>query len=119
MHQIHLNGINIYAYHGCLEEEGRVGGNYRVDVSMEADFTEAAENDDLSKTIDYVVVYDIVKKEMSVRSKLIEQVAKRISDRLHSTFPNLEKSEVKLTKIKPPIHGDVASTSVVYIGRKV
>jgi dihydroneopterin aldolase len=115
MHKIIVEGIKLYAHHGCLEEEGRIGGHYIVDVTMECDFEKAADTDDLNETIDYVVVHDIVKREMAIRSKLIEPVAKRISVAMHKTFPMLKRSEVKLTKVKPPIHGDVGSTSVIYV----
>ena len=63
-HTINIEGIKLYAYHGCLEEEAKVGGNYIVDVYITTDFTEAAKTDDLSKTIDYCAVYEITKAEM-------------------------------------------------------
>ncbi len=112
MHKIIVEGIKLYAYHGCLVEEGKIGANYVVDVIMETDFTEAALNDDLSKTIDYVIVYDIVKKQMAVRSKLIEQVGKRIVDELKSTLIGLQKVTVKVTKFNPPMNGNVEKVSI-------
>jgi dihydroneopterin aldolase len=113
MHQIILEGINVYAYHGCLEEEGRIGANYIVNITMYTDFTEAAQTDDLSKTIDYVTVYNIAKEEMAIRSKLIEYPAQRIVNRLKKEFKTLQKVEVKVTKVNPPMNGDVDRVSVV------
>jgi 7,8-dihydroneopterin aldolase/epimerase/oxygenase len=113
MNKILVEGIKVYAYHGCLEEEGKIGTNYIVDVTMETDFTEAAKTDDLKKTIDYVTVYNIVKAEMAIRSKLIEQVGQRIADRLIKEFSTLKKLEVKVTKLNPPMHGDVERVSIV------
>ena len=113
MHKILVEGIKLYAYHGCLEEEGKIGTNYVVDVTMETDFTEAAQTDDLSKTIDYVVVYNIVKTQMAVRSKLIEQVGQRIVDDLKKEFSTLKKVSVKVTKLNPPMNGDVERVSIV------
>jgi len=78
MNKILVEGIKVYAYHGCLEEEGKIGCNYIVDVTMETDFMKAAIADDLKQTIDYVTVYTIVKKEMAIRAKLIEHVGLRI-----------------------------------------
>src|ERR1700749_3637170 len=101
MNKILVEGIKIYAYHGCLEEEGRIGTNYIVDVTMETDFTEAAKTDDLNKTIDYVVVYGIVKAQMAIRSKLIEQVGQRIIHELKKELQGLKKVEVKVTKLNP------------------
>lgn len=108
LNRIAVEGIKLYAYHGCLDEEANVGGNYIVDVYMETDFTEAAEKDDLSKTIDYCVVYEIAKAEMAIRSKLIEQVAARIHKRILNSFTGISKARVKLTKINPPMNGNVA-----------
>ena len=116
MHIINVEGIKVYAFHGCLSEEGKIGGNYIVDVSMKLDFSEAAETDDLTKTIDYVDVYHIVKEEMAIRSKLIEHVGKRILDHLKKKFPQLTNCQVKVTKINPPMNGNVEKVSVVLEG---
>lgn len=113
MQKILLEGIKIYAYHGCLEEEGKIGCNYTVDVTMETDFKEAAKTDDLNKTIDYVTVYEIVKQQMAIRSKLIEQVGQRIVDELKKQFPTLKKVKVKVTKLNPPMNGNVESVSII------
>jgi dihydroneopterin aldolase len=113
MNKILVEGISVYAYHGCLEEEARIGCNYLVDVTMETDFAEAAKADDLSKTIDYVTVYNIVKAQMAVRSKLIEQVGQRIVDELKKELKGLLKIELKVTKLNPPMNGNVEKVSVV------
>ena len=112
MHKILVEGIKIYAYHGCLAEEGKIGTNYIVDVTMETDFTEAAKTDDLSKTIDYVIVYNVVKAEMAIRSKLIEHVGMRIVKRLKSEIKQDANYKVLITKISPPINGDVRNVSI-------
>ena len=114
MGTILVSGIKIYGYHGCLEEEAIIGGNYVVDIEIETDFEKAAVTDDLSKTIDYVTVYEIVKTQMAIRSKLIEQVAKRICDSMLEKLPQIKKTYVKLTKLNPPMNGDVQQVSVIY-----
>jgi len=113
MNRILVQGINIYAYHGCLEEEGKIGCRYIVDVSMDTDFKEAAKNDDLSKTIDYVTVFEIVKTQMAIRSKLIEQVGQRIVTELKKELSGINKVEVKVTKLNPPMNGNVDSVSIL------
>lgn len=112
MHTISVEGIQVYAYHGCLEEEGKIGGNYLVDVHMETDFSEAALTDDLSKTIDYVDVYNIVRVEMAIRAKLIEHVGQRIIDRINKKFSTIKKCKVKIIKLNPPMNGNVDRVSV-------
>ncbi len=113
MAKILVQGIKLYAYHGCLPEEAIIGGNYIVDVSIEADLSKPSKTDKLNETIDYVTVYEIVKKEMSVRSKLIEHVAKRIFDKLKKKFPKTKSIEVKVTKLNPPIQGEVEKVCAV------
>mgnify|MGYP001619116030 FL=1 len=102
MAQILVQGIKLYAYHGCMEEEGKVGRTFVVDVLMEADLKKASESDKLSDTIDYVKVYEIVKEEMAIRSKLIEHVGKRIFNSLVKKYPQVKKAEVKLQNLTLP-----------------
>ena len=110
---IHIDGINLYGFHGCLEEEGRVGGEYIVNVAMVVDFNEAAITDNLNLTIDYCTVFNICKQEMAIRSKLIEHVAKRIFDKMIQTFPQLIQTKVTVIKLLPPMNGPVDRVSVV------
>lgn len=111
-HAINIEGIKLYGYHGCLEEEAKIGGHYIVDVYMTTDFSEAAKTDDLLKTIDYCTVYEIAKAEMAIRSKLIEQVGERIFIKLKREFAALKTLHVKITKLLPPMNGDVEKVSI-------
>lgn len=111
-HTIHVNGIKLYAFHGCLPEEEKIGGHYRVDVMLNTNFSVAAQTDDLKKTIDYVIVNRIVSEEMAIRSKLIEHVGQRIVNRLKSELPSIEKIRLTVTKISPPINGDVDNVAI-------
>mgnify|MGYP001589937591 CR=1 FL=1 len=113
MEKILVEGIKLYAYHGCLKEESVIGGNYIVDVCIEADLSKPSRTDKLNDTVDYCDVYEIVKKEMAIPSKLIEHVAKRILDKLKKKFPKAGSMEVKVTKLNPPIPGEVEKVSVV------
>lgn len=111
-HYINIEGIRLYAFHGCLEEEARIGGNYIVDVRLSTDFTEAMLSDDLQKTIDYCSIYEICKREMAIRDKLIESVCHRIHKKIRSEFAALQSLSVKVTKLTPPMNGDVEKVSV-------
>jgi dihydroneopterin aldolase len=112
-HIIEVNGIKLYAFHGCLPEEGKIGGNYLVDVSLQTDFTEAAITDELIKTVDYVDINKIVKEEMAIRSKLIEHVGQRIFNRIKKEVQNVDKLKIKVIKICPPINGDVENVAII------
>lgn len=112
-HTIEVNGIKLYAFHGCLPEEEKIGGNYLVDVMLNTDFRQAALNDTLEKTIDYVDVNRIVKEEMAIRSKLIEHVGQRIVHRLRTELKDITYLKVRVTKLTPPINGDVDNVAIV------
>ena len=109
-----VEGIQIYAYHGCLPEEAKTGRQYIVDVEIETDFSEAAVTDDITKTVNYSDVYAVVKREMAIRSRLIEHVAKRIHDTMLKELSRIQKVKVKVTKLHPPIEGVVERACVVY-----
>ena len=110
---IKVTNIKVYAYHGCLEEEAKIGSEYRVDVKVKADLSTSAKTDDLGDTIDYVHLNHIVKEEMAIRSKLLEEVAQRILNRFFSEISMLKKATVSVAKINPPIGGNVEEVSVI------
>lgn len=112
-----MRNIRLYAYHGCMEEEGKIGSEYRVDIKVKSDLTLAAQTDKLSETVDYVALHKIVKEEMAVRAKLLETVAQRIIDRVLIDL-KVDEIEVEISKLNPPIGGDVLSVSVCLKGKK-
>ena len=112
MGTIKLNKVNVYAYHGCLIEEGQIGSDYFVDLKVKTDLSIPALSDNLSDTVDYVHLNKIIKEEMAIRSKLLEHVCKRILDRSLEEIPSITKATVTVRKVNPPIGGDVASVGV-------
>lgn len=102
-----LNGLRIHACHGIGRQEQTIGADFLIDLRIKTDFTEAAKNDELEGTINYATVYDIVKKEMGISSKLLEHVCERIAKRLFCMFNKIEEIEIKLYKENPPMGAQV------------
>jgi len=115
-HSIEVTGIELFAYHGCMDEEAVLGGKYIVDVILITDFSTSLKTDDLRDTIDYVGVRNIVVEEMAIRSKLIEHVAHRIVTRCKAEFSTLASIRVKVRKLNPPINGVIQEVAVVIEG---
>jgi len=113
MGKINLTNIRAHAHHGCLTEESIIGSEYRVDISLRTNLKKASTSDDLNDTVDYVHVNRIVKEEMGVPSKLLEHVAKRIIDRIFLELNTVAKTKVSVSKINPPIGGDVEMVTVI------
>lgn len=112
MGKVHLENIKAYAHHGCLSEETTIGSDYLVNVSVVTNLLNASTSDQLEDTVDYVHINKIVKEEMAIPSKLLEHVAKRIMDRIFIELPSVEKSKISVSKINPPISGDVERVTV-------
>jgi dihydroneopterin aldolase len=112
MSTIRLKNIKIYAFHGCMIEEGQIGSDYLVNISVKADLNKAAESDNLYDTVDYVHIQKIVKDEMAIRSKLLEHVGKRIINAVFQQIEMVDEVKVTVAKVNPPIGGDVAEVSV-------
>ena len=109
---IEIEGMQFYAYHGHFESERIVGNEFIVDVSLETNCTRASETDNLENALNYQAVYEIVKKEMQQKSHLLENVAKRILDALYAGFSTIQKAKVKISKMNPPMGGQIEKVSV-------
>lgn len=109
---IKVTNSKVYAYHGCLVEEGKIGSDYRVDVAVKANLQPSALSDDLQETVDYVHINAIIKEEMAIRSKLLEHVARRMLNRIFNEIGIVEEATVAVSKINPPIGGDVAEVTI-------
>ena len=108
MGKISLEGMEFFAYHGCYKEEQIIGTKFIVDLHVSLDTGIAEESDHLKDALSYVQLYQFVKNEMDQKSHLLEHVAKRIMDSLKSGFPRIQRIELKISKINPPIGGKVS-----------
>ena len=109
---IKVEKIQLFSNHGCLDEEDKIGSAYEVNLEIEADLKPASHSDELKDTVDYVLLNKIVKEEVAIRSKLLETVVNRILNRIFREAPQVTKATVALSKINPPIGGNVARVTV-------
>ena len=112
MGKIYLKNIRLYAYHGCMDEEKKIGSDYVVNIVVNTDLSLSSQTDALKDTVDYVALHTIVKEEMEIRAKLLEHVAQRIIKRILSQFSSVSKASVKVAKKNPPIGGNVEEVAV-------
>ena len=108
-----LENLVFYAHHGVFHQETTVGNVYILNLKIRLDLEAASLSDKLEDTISYADVYEIVKKEMLIPSRLLEHVAGRIVRRLKQQYPQIEKLEVKLSKRNPPIGAQLDCASVI------
>jgi dihydroneopterin aldolase len=109
---IKLTNIRTYSYHGCLAEEATIGSDYRVDLEIKTDLRKSAISDQLEDTVDYVFLNQVVKEEMAIRAQLLEQVAHRIIVRVFKESAAVSRILIRVSKINPPIGGDVEMVTI-------
>ena len=102
---IQIENMEFYAFHGHYREEQIVGSKFLVDLSIEADMSLPASSDNLVDAINYQVAYRLVKEEMGKKSKLLENIAKRILDTVYDNFSGISRVTVKISKMNPPVGG--------------
>lgn len=112
MGTIKLQNIRTFSFHGCLEEEAKIGSDYRVDLEIKTDLRKSSVSDDLKDTVDYVLLNRIVEEEMAIRSKLLEHVAQRIITRIFKEIPSVSRILLGVSKLNPPIGGDVEAVTI-------
>ena len=112
MGKIYLRNIRLYSYHGCMDEEKKIGSDYVVNLKVKTDLSVSSKSDNLADTVDYVNLHSIVKEEMDQRAKLLETVADRIINRVLKEHPDVIKASVKVAKKNPPIGGNVEEVAV-------
>ena len=109
---ITLSGLRFHAYHGVMAQERQTGGDFLVDLQVMCDLEKAVHSDDLSDTLNYGTLYDLVHQEMMQPSQLLEHVAGRIAQRVFDGFPQVENVVVTVTKVNPPMGADLKGASV-------
>jgi dihydroneopterin aldolase len=102
---IQIENMEFYAFHGHYREEQIVGNKFLVDLQIESDMSVPASSDNLKDAINYQKAYRLVKEEMEKKSKLLENIAKRIMDVIYDNFDGIKKVTVKVSKINPPMGG--------------
>ncbi len=102
---VSLDGLEFFAYHGYYDEEQKVGNKYAVDITVRADLNRAAKQDALEETVNYEALYEVVKQEMQIRSRLLEHIGYNIIQTVFQQFPSVKHVEISISKFNPPIGG--------------
>jgi len=109
---IEIEGMEFYAYHGHFIEEQVVGNKFILNVSIETNCDTSGKSDNLRDALDYQKVYCLIKKEMDIKSFLLENICNRILDALYREFDSIDKATIKVSKINPPMGGQIKKVSI-------
>ncbi len=109
---ITLKGVSFHAFHGVMPQESRVGANFLVNLRVGYPVEAAMQSDDVTDTLNYAALYELVRREMQQPSKLLEHVAGRIARAIVETFPEVQSVDLTLTKQNPPMGADCEGAEV-------
>ncbi len=116
MYKISLNNLEFHSFHGFYQEENLLGNDFVVDMFVEIS-DEVFETENLATTVNYEILYSIIKEEMSNTQKLLESVVKNIYDKVKKIHPSIKNIEISLRKKHVPIPGMVGEAKVTYSNR--
>ncbi len=109
---IRLSDMEFRAFHGCYDLEQIVGNRFVVNLEIATSQIDITE-DNITKVVNYLTVYDIVEHQMSIKQRTIEAVAHNIIDALKSDIPQIEGVKCEVAKLAPPLGGKVGRVSVI------
>ncbi|ALD20254.1 dihydroneopterin aldolase [Hymenobacter sp. DG25A] len=118
MGQIALEGMEFFAFHGYYDEEQKIGNKYGVDLYIRTDLYAAGTSDKLHETVNYEVLYRMVREEMQAPARLLEHLGHRVIDRVLEEFPHVLSVKVKVAKFNPPLGGICRRAQITLVRKR-
>ena len=115
---IELRDVHLFAHHGVMPQEQKIGAWFTIDIKLGITDYGCATSDEIDGTVNYADVYDILRQEMEIPSKLLENVCQRISKRLYDAFVQIATIEITLCKDTPPMGGDRLKAAVTLTSKR-
>ncbi len=112
LNKIIIKGLRLYAYHGVMELERKVGAYFTIDCEVETDIQDAIAKDFVDDTISYADLYETIKREMAQPSFLVEHAAGRITKAILAEYPKAQSVRIRLLKENPPMGADCQGAGV-------
>jgi dihydroneopterin aldolase len=105
MDEIALRGMRFLGRHGAELDERLELQPFEVDVVMRLDLHSAGESDELARTIDYSIAFEIARRVVEEESfQLIETIAETVARDLFAELA-VDELEVRVRKPKAPLPG--------------
>ena len=120
MISIQLVDVHIHAGHGIFEGEEKSGNPYMVNLDVKYD-DEHTDFDDISDTINYVDLYEIVKSRMQISTGLLEKISESIVRHIKHQYPFISEVSLSIHKLQAPLENFQGKVGVTltkkYTGR--
>jgi dihydroneopterin aldolase len=110
---IELKQVRFYSHHGLYDGERKAGGEFVVDLAVKYPAADR-KLQRINETVNYEILYDLVKQEMQEPRDLLETVAMAITENIRKQFPSVEEVEIRIEKKNPPLINFSGGASVTY-----
>jgi 7,8-dihydroneopterin aldolase/epimerase/oxygenase len=110
---ITLNGLRFHAFHGIYPEEQKTGNEFLVDLAVTY-LPDTETITDIEHTINYVALYELIKKAMRIPRGLLETLAMEITGSIHELYPQITSVDISIKKLHPPVEGFIGNVGVRY-----
>ena len=74
---IKIKQLEVFAYHGCEEQEKINGQKFYIDANLYTDISVAGNTDDLNATVNYAEVCDFINKFLTKLNSFLTNVFKK------------------------------------------
>ncbi len=104
MDKICIRNLEVFAYHGVFETEKQNGQTFKLSADLYLDTWEAAKDDDLTKSVHYGEVCQLMHNCMRETGyDLIETAAHHVLETVMVEYPLIKKMNLRLYKPQAPI----------------
>ena len=113
-HKVLIQSLRLRAYHGVHPEEEEIGNYFEFNLEATVRSQNGFDSDEVSDTLDYVSLINLIKKENKQRSRTLENLGQRIMDQAFKRFLNLSHMKMKIEKIDPPLTDEIKSVGIEF-----
>jgi dihydroneopterin aldolase len=111
--RIGVHRIALFAHHGVLDEEARMGQRFYVSLEARVDARRAGASDEVADTVSYADMTDIaVRIGTTRRFRLLEALAEAIAAEVLATMPGVSSIVVRIDKPSAPVPAVIDGVSV-------
>lgn len=113
MDQIQIKRLEVFANHGVLEEENKLGQKFLVSVTMGVDVHIPGQSDELADSVNYAQVSEMICREVQGHTfRLIERLAEHLAECILLGFPLVQSVDLEIEKPWAPVRVPLETVSV-------
>lgn len=104
MYKINIDDLEVYAYHGVLNEEKTMGQKFLISAEMTLNNTSTSYSDDINQSVNYADVCNLIYRvTQETQFNLIETLAETLAERILLEYYKIRSVKINVSKPSAPI----------------